>query len=171
MFDELWAFHPDYPDYLISTYGGVYSLLTAQFLKPRITSGTYYVQLKGVGKFDEKSLHRLVAETFLDNPDNLPMVNHIDSDRFNPAVDNLEWITGRGNVHHSMEHGNYKNMPVMQFLPDGSTRVYLSLSKAGKATGVNRCSISDVCNGKQITAGACVWKFISKKEYLEHENR
>ena len=55
MFDELWAFHPDYPDYMISTYGGVYSLLTAQFLKPRITSGAYYVQLKGIGKFDEKS--------------------------------------------------------------------------------------------------------------------
>lgn len=54
------------------------------------------------------SIHRLVAETFIDNPENKPEVNHKDSNRANNSVNNLEWVTKSENVQHSYICGNKK---------------------------------------------------------------
>lgn len=52
-----------------------------------------------------RRVHRIVAETFINNPLNKPCVNHIDRDRSNPRVDNLEWVTHSENVIHSVKNG------------------------------------------------------------------
>ena len=55
-----------------------------------------------------KSIHRLVAEHFIENPNNLEQVNHIDCNKENNNVNNLEWVTHVGNARHAVENGMYK---------------------------------------------------------------
>jgi len=66
------------------------------FLKPiKNTSGYFRVAL---GRGKARYIHRLVAQAFLSNPDNLPQVDHIDGDRLNNSAENLRWITAKDNV-------------------------------------------------------------------------
>lgn len=80
-----------------------------KILKPAITSDYFEVNLFAKGMSKYKRIHRIVAETFIPNPDSLPQVNHIDGDKFNNCVENLEWCTSQSNVRHSMATGLRKN--------------------------------------------------------------
>lgn len=71
--------------------------------------GYQIVTLMDNGKRKRKQVHRLVAETFIPNPDNKPNVNHIDYNPSNNNVDNLEWCTQRENVLHSVCHFHKRN--------------------------------------------------------------
>lgn len=79
--------------YKISNYGRVYSLYTNKILSPGLSQGYHYVVLsKNKQKFN-KQVHRLVAENFIHNPANLPIINHKDENKINNFVNNLEWCT------------------------------------------------------------------------------
>ena len=93
--------------YLITTNGEVYSCNTHKWLKLSVHNGKlpyYYVTLSMNGKTKKHLIHRLVAETFIDNPDNLPQVNHKDGDPKNNNINNLEWVSNAENTQHA-----YKN--------------------------------------------------------------
>lgn len=60
------------------------------------------------GTWTSQPVHRLVAKAFIDNPDNKESVNHIDGNRTNNKVENLEWVTAKENVIHSFKFGNRK---------------------------------------------------------------
>ena len=89
-----------YTDYFIDEYGNVYSLKTHKYLsQEKGKDGYYYVQLCENGKRKRASVHRLVAEAFIPKPDESKnTVNHIDYNKFNNRVDNLEWLSNRENV-------------------------------------------------------------------------
>ena len=70
--------------------------------------GYKMVRLVNNGIGGLKSLHRVIASTFIDNPENLPQVNHIDGNKLNNRVDNLEWISNIENMRHSFKIGNHK---------------------------------------------------------------
>ena len=77
-----------------------------QVLNPDIASNGYYrVTLAKDGKKVQKYLHRLVAEYFIPNPDNLPQVNHKDGNKLNCSINNLEWVSVKDNVIHAYRHG------------------------------------------------------------------
>jgi len=92
-------------DYSIDTKGNVYGKYGKK-LKPQLTKKGYYgVNLYIDGKMYHKSIHRLVCETFLDNPDNKDFVNHIDGNKLNNCISNLEWVTPSENLTHAYTLG------------------------------------------------------------------
>ena len=91
--------------YEVSNLGRVRSKVTGLISKGYPNYKGYlraYIYLNGMVK--KEFVHRLVALAFLPNPNNLPQVNHIDFDKTNNCVDNLEWCTGEQNVQHSIDH-------------------------------------------------------------------
>lgn len=72
-------------------------------------SGYWTIDLRKDKKRATGIVHRLVAGAFVPNPDSLPIVNHMDSDRVNNRWDNLEWCTQQHNVQHSYDSGSNSN--------------------------------------------------------------
>lgn len=122
MNDEIWKPIAGYEGlYEISSYGRIFSLpktrkgrggfpvtKPARMMKPKKASNGYQmITLWKEGKRTNKTTHRLVAEAFLPNPCNHPQVNHLDSDRFNPRLDNLEWCDRSSNHEHAMRAGSF----------------------------------------------------------------
>lgn len=90
--------------YYISNNGDFYSTFTKKLIKPqKDKKGYLYVEI-GRKKY---KLHRLVAEYFIPNPDNKPQVNHIDCDKTNNNVSNLEWVTNRENYEWALKKGTF----------------------------------------------------------------
>lgn len=90
---------PNYENYWIFDNGDVYNENTKQILKGSI--GEHGYRYYRLSKDNKKKLfygHRLVAEAFLDNPNNLPVVNHKDGNKLNNNVDNLEWVSYSDNT-------------------------------------------------------------------------
>ena len=95
-----------YENYLISDQGRVYSYYTKKFLKPhKNTCGYLFVVLYKNGVCKNYRIHRLVALTFIPNPENKRTVNHIDGCKINNHVSNLEWCTNKENIRHAMDTG------------------------------------------------------------------
>ena len=93
--------------YSVSNYGEVRNNKTGRLMKQRKTEKGYLrVGLTNNGKPKCMRVHRLVAQAFIPNPDDKPEVNHIDFNKENNCVNNLEWVTGKENAKHSL--GNRK---------------------------------------------------------------
>ena len=92
--------------YLVSEDGRIYNARTGRELKQRTSFGPYpNVTLFIKGKSKLFNIHRLVAKAFIPNPDNKPQVNHIDCNKTNNHVSNLEWATPQENVDHMIANG------------------------------------------------------------------
>lgn len=91
--------------YQVSSEGRVKSFqqntITGRLLKPKTDKDGYKeVCLHKDGHQYMRKVHRLVGIAFIDNPNNLPMINHIDEDKSNNNIDNLEWVTPKENCNH-----------------------------------------------------------------------
>lgn len=97
----------DFEDYLINTKGEIYSIKSNKILKWKYNkaNGYYSIILSKQGKTKTFYIHRLVAQTFLDNPYNLPQVNHKDGNKQNNSVENLEWCNQSHNMCHAFDNG------------------------------------------------------------------
>lgn len=129
-------------------------------------------------------IHRLVAEAFIPNPDNLPFVNHKDFNPGNNSVDNLEWTTPLGNVKYSEAAGHYirtdewverltrsaraQAKPVIREGADGEKVYYYSMSSA-RFDGFNPSEIHDCCNSATRKHKGYRWRYATPKEIAELE--
>ena len=96
---EEWKAVECFEGYEVSNFGLVYSHRTGKFLTIRTNHNGYsVVALRLNGKSRTKRVHRLVAEAFISNPDNLPEVDHIVADKTDNSVSNLRWATGSMNT-------------------------------------------------------------------------
>ena len=114
---------PDFCGYYASKEGKIYSTLAQgcrnrydlskrvepKELKYRLTKKGYcrvYMRRESTNKREDLYVHRIIASIFIPNPLNLPEVNHIDNNRTNNSVDNLEWITRKDNLAYAFSNGN-----------------------------------------------------------------
>ncbi|AKY02240.1 HNH endonuclease [Vibrio phage vB_VorS-PVo5] len=112
---ETWKTIQDFPKYEVSTLGNVRNIRTGKLLKHQKVSKREYagVTLYGDNKYIKKTkmVHLLVAEAFLPpKPSAVHQVNHIDGDKMNPRVGNLEWRTPKGNMEHAYTTGLRDNV-------------------------------------------------------------
>ena len=130
-------------------------------------NGYYVVNLRNGTKPHALTVHRLVAEAFIPNINCLPTINHIDGDKKNNHVSNLEWVSYGDNNVHALIHNLRKprcGTPVVYCDKDGNyIAKYSSIREASKATGYNACSISHCVTGvqKQVYDGS---KFVRYHE-------
>ena len=171
--DEEWRTIFDFPNYEVSNKGNIRSkeyndslghLRSSKKLKKQVNNCGYeYVILSSKEeKHKTLTVHRIVAKTFIPNPEEKEDVNHIDGNKLNNNVNNLEWTTTQENIIKRYEIGidgnNYKR--VSQFDKDGNLVGSFSSSyEAERITGIKRTSIGACCRGERLTAGGYVWKF------------
>ena len=138
--------------YAVTPEGEVWSYKSKKFLTPKHSvKGYLFVNLCKNGKVKNYRIHRLVAEAYIPNPDNLPQVDHINEDKTNNCVNNLQWITNRDNSRKS------NNKPILQFDLDGNfIREWGCAYDVGKEVnkGINHC-----LKGRTKTAYGYVWKY------------
>ena len=110
-----------------------------------------------------KRVHRLVAQAFLPNPNNYPCINHINGNKLDNNVSNLEWCSTKYNVNYGnciAKRANSKKKPVQRIDKDGKIYTYLSATDAGKELGINPNFISRCCTGERKTLYGETWNFI-----------
>ena len=171
--------------YKVSNLGRILSLNYQNTGKPGLMNpgenkdGYLRVGLRKNKKMKLCLVHRLVAETFLENPENLPQVNHKDEDKTNNFVflnedgsvdkekSNLEWKTPKENSNHGTRneriakaHTNGKqSKPVLQISLSGDLiREWESVNECGR-NGFNQSAVCRCCNGKQKTAYGFRWMY------------
>ena len=162
--------------YAITSCGKVWSYKSKKFLKPYITqSGYLTVNLSKNSKAKPYRIHRLVAEAYLDNPDNLPYVNHKNENKTHNYLNNLEWCDAEYNSNYgscsnkiaNKLKGNNNSSKKVMCIETGV--IYDSGLEAERHTGIGNSSISRVVNGKMNTAGGFHWKYYDGSNKSESE--
>lgn len=178
---EVWKDIPEFEgQYQVSTLGRVRSLDrvliqkngTGRPVKGKVMkhfiddSGYPRIALNASNKF---KVHRLVALAFIPNPENKPCVNHLDFDRTNPSVHNLEWATVKENHHHSRNAGRIKNPSgfncssskavIAIEIATGNRKTFGSQKLAAKELGLHQTHVNGVITGRDKSTGG--YKFIS----------
>lgn len=157
--------------YKISNLGNVLSLNYRKTGMPKVLkpyagkNGYPQLILSANGKKRKVYVHRLVAENFIANPFNKKIINHIDYNRLNNSVDNLEWCTYQENTDHSRERvvtatQIANNKAVIQYDRQGNKIAeYNSLSDASRKTNINCGHICQCAQQNEKSAGGYIWRY------------
>ena len=173
---EEWRPIPGLPDYEVSNMGNVRSLdryrryrhglrlVKGVVLKPHVNhrrGGYVYISLSDKSKHHAFKVHRLVAEAFLPNPEGKKYVNHIDFDRANNAVSNLEWVTAKENsewtVSHERQARPREKAIIATDIKTGKTYWFKS-TKEAERKGHTRSAIWRVITGEYKHHHGMIWR-------------
>lgn len=171
---EIWKDIKGYKNYQVSNLGRVRSKdrviirndgetrhYKSKILTPQITKKGYLrVSLYNDNGIKSANIHRLVAFAFIENKSNLPQINHIDGNKKNNRVNNLEWCDNRYNQIHAISKGLRNIKPIIQYSKDNFIiKKWKSPILASKELGVDLSHILQVCKGQRVTAGGYKWKY------------
>ncbi len=171
--DEVWMPIEGFTNQEISNYGRARNarrvkngIILARLTTYQLTSDGRYLTIQIYSNDSGQrihSVHRLVAQAFIPNPDNLPEVNHKDGDRYNCRVDNLEWCTGLENSQHR-DRNHLQSRPtgisrgVIQIDLNGvEIKKYPSIASAARENRYKGDSIRNVMDGRSITYKGFKW--------------
>lgn len=157
--EEIWKEIAGFPNYAVSNRGRVMNLKTGRVLKPGVNSHGYafVVLYNGDGKPKNCTTHRLVAEAFIPNPQNLPQVDHVDENKGNNDVSNLRWVSASKNVRHS---NHQRSCRINQLTLDGELiRTWDSSEQIKRELGYHSGSIIHCCKGKHKQVYGFRWQY------------
>lgn len=142
---ELFKVIKEYPFYWISPSGRIWNSITQRYLKPSAKpTGYLQVNLECLdGRRKKEYVHRLVAMTYLDNPDNLPQVHHIDNNPSNNDVSNLKWVSNKENQRNKTDNRKVN----IYDLNDNLLYTCGTVAEAIEKSGVSQASIYAVLRG------------------------
>lgn len=174
-------------DYEVSSHGQVRNMKTGRILKLTSRKDGYLCATLYKNKKHKVFLvHRLVAIMFLPNQNDLPQVNHINEDKTNNIITNLEWVSEKQNVNHGTRNERASNT-LIQTLSQEQVKQKMRNAKQGKYNGkknpnahkvlcvetgkifdtvqdacewCGRKCVSQCCRGKQKTAGGYHWQYV-----------
>lgn len=164
--NEQWRSIEGFDNYLVSNKGRIMNGKTGRILRPADDGGGYdKVVLCKNGITSTKKVHRLVAQAFIDNPNNLETVNHIDEDKHNNNVENLEWLSSGDNTRYSL------SKPVEQYdLYSGELlATYPSTMAVERLMGFGNSTISMACRGQYKKAYGYIWKYADNNVFMDDD--
>lgn len=151
-----------YNNYLAHKSGNIYSKKTNRFMRPMLNqSGYQYVILQENNTKKKELVHRLIAKSFLNNPYNKFQVNHIDGNKINNNISNLEWCTQSENTIHAFKNGLMKvskssidniremgKLSAKKVINITTGKIYSSAKEASINEGVNYKTLNGYLNNK-----------------------
>lgn len=154
-------------DYLVGNQGTIKNLKGKEICQWVDNVGYKQVKLFKDGKAYYRRVHRLVAEAFTPNPNNLPQVNHIDGDKTNNTMENLEWITNSQNTKHGYDnelyHSKRRSIKVEVYTLEGEyVGTYKSIRETAEQLGVNRKTLSRILFDNKENNYNYIFKAITK---------
>ena len=142
--------------YAVTSCGKVWGYKRKRFLSPRLHGGYLRVALSKNGVTEDFYVQRIVAETYIPNPNNLPQVNHKDENKENNCVKNLEWCDAEYNINYGTRNARVaKNVRCVEL-----NKTYNSITEAAHDVKVTVQLISACLRGLKKTAGKYHWEYI-----------
>lgn len=176
--DEIWLTIKQNENYEISNLGNVRNKKTKRILKPAISNKGYYlVGLSNKCKSHTYTIHKLVMEHFNRCAFDYEVINHIDGNKLNNNINNLEYVTQRENCIKAWENNLCENVREKAFKREHSKEIktsraviqydlkgneinsFVSVRDAQRQTGINNSNIIACCKYKKRIAGGYVWRY------------
>ena len=167
--EELWKDIKGYEGlYQVSNFGRIKRVTTGRILKGRKNKGDYLiVELSKNNIASGKTIHRLVAQAFIPNPENKPQVNHIDEDKTNNMVSNLEWMTAKENNNHGTRNeragkaiSKSNSIPIIATnLKTGDSTEFYGISECARQLGLYNQNICKCLKGRYKQTGGFTFKY------------
>ena len=162
---EIWKDIKDYEGlYQVSNLGRVKRITTGRVLKPlKHANGYLMVKLSKNSIVYTKTVHRLVAEAFIPNPEHKSEINHIDETKTNNNVSNLEWMTRKENINHGTRTermSKTQSIPIIATnIKTGESKEFYGARECARQLGLTHGNITSVLKGRYKQTGGYTFKY------------
>lgn len=159
--EEIWKDIKEYEGlYQVSNVGRVKRVATNRVLQPyRNKVGYLLVYLCKNGKRKTHRIHRLVAQSFIQNPENKPEVNHLDENKINNMVSNLEWSTRKENCNYGTRNERLSIPIIATNLKTGESREFYGSNECARQLSLNNAHITSVLKGRLKQTGGYTFQY------------